>query len=89
MGDILKRLEKIEMIISEERLAKVAYEAFKEATPIKTGNAKRSTSLSGNSILAGYPYAGILEAGKSKQAPKGMIEPTIKAIQDYIKKELK
>jgi hypothetical protein len=89
MSDILKRLQKIEMTLSEERLAKVAYAAFKEATPIKTGNAKRSTTLSGNSILAGYPYAGALEAGKSKQAPKGMIEPTIKAIRDYIKKELR
>jgi hypothetical protein len=54
--------------------------------------------LTNNTILAGYPYAGVLDAGRgmrdgqmrgSNQAPKGMTEPTLKFLLDYIKKRVK
>lgn len=48
---------------------------FKQLTPIKTGNARRNTTLHGSSIEGNYPYAERLENGYSKQAPKGMIKP--------------
>ena len=98
MGDVLKRLNEIERVLDEKKLAKVAYAAFLENTPQKTGQAKRSTTLSNDTITAGYRYAGVLDAGRgyrdgqmrgSDQAPKGMMKPTIAAILEYIKQELK
>jgi hypothetical protein len=98
MADISQRLNQIQKIIDEKNLAKVAFDEFKKNTPVKTGNARRSTTLSGNTIVADYPYAGVLDQGRgnrdgqmrgSTQAPKGMIEPTMQYLLDYIKKALK
>jgi hypothetical protein len=75
----------------EENMSKVtprmmddAYKFFVKATPIRSGNARRNTDLDKNSntITADYPYAGRLNHGWSKQAPDGMVQPTI----DYMKK---
>jgi len=58
---------------------------FVKNTPIATGNAKANTRLSGLVIEADYPYAFVLDAGRSfrdgqmrgsEQAPAGMSEPT-------------
>lgn len=69
----------------EKELSKVpkqTYEFFKKKTPRKTGQARRKTILKGgNTIVANYPYATALDEGHSKQAPKGMTEPT----QEYWK----
>jgi hypothetical protein len=98
MADISKRLSEIQKIVNEKNLAKVAFDEFKKNTPVKTGNARRSTTLSGNEILADYPYAGVLDQGRgfrdgqmrgSTQAPRGMTEPTLKFLLDYIKKKVK
>ena len=61
-----------------DRLADDAYKFFKKTTPIRSGNARRNTKLKGSSIQANYPYAQRLDSGYSRQAPKGMTEPTIK-----------
>jgi len=68
-----------------DKLPKEAYEVFKDETPIKTGNARRRTRLQGENIKADYPYATELEAGKSRQAPEGMVKPT----EQYITKRVK
>ena len=62
-----------------------AYDYFVAQTPIKTGNARRNTDLDKpkDTIYADYDYAGRLDAGASRQAPNGMIEPT----QRFIKRE--
>ena len=74
-------------------LPQQAYQEFVKNTPVRSGNAKRSTSLRGNSIEANYPYAGVLDKGRhmtnrgmrgSEQAPKGMSKPTV----DFIKKRI-
>lgn len=62
------------------------YQAFVNITPIRSGNAKSSTTLDSNhDIQANYPYAGVLDKGRhmtasgmrgSKQAPQGMTKPT-------------
>ena len=54
---------------------------FKEITPIRNGYAQRNTILVGNEIRANYDYAGALDDGKSRQAPKGMSEPTIEKME--------
>ena len=61
-----------------------SYEHFKSKTPIRSGNARRKTRLQGTSIKADYPYAGRLDAGWSKQAPEGMVQPTIRYIKALI-----
>jgi len=67
------------------KVPKEAYDVFKKTTPIKTGNARRRTRLQGENIKADYQYATELDAGKSRQAPEGMVKPT----ERYITKRVK
>lgn len=61
-----------------ERLPREMSQKFKAETPVRTGNARRNTSLRGNEITANYAYAKRLEKdGWSRQAPNGMSKPTI------------
>jgi hypothetical protein len=63
----------------EQKLINLPKEAEKEFiknTPIRSGNARRSTKLQGKTIKANYAYAQRLEEGYSQQAPNGMIAPT-------------
>ena len=62
-----------------------AHKFFRRTTPIDTGNARRKTSLDGNTIRADYPYANRLNEGYSRQAKRGMTQPTIA----YIRRELR
>lgn len=57
-----------------------AYKYWKKITPIDTGNAKRRTKKSKNSIIADYEYASYLDKGSSKQAVDGMTKPTAKYV---------
>lgn len=63
-----------------------AYQFFKKATPIRTGNARRNTYLASNRdrIVGDYPYAQRLDEGYSNQAPDGMTGPT----EDYINRRV-
>lgn len=76
-----------------DKLPQEAYNVFKNNTPVKTGNARRSTKLKGNTIEANYQYAQVLDKGRhmtrrgmrgSEQAPEGMTKPT----EQYIKKRV-
>lgn len=61
---------------------------FRDITPKDTGNARSKTSTKGDVIKADYAYAGRLDEGYSRQAPKGMTDPTIdkfvKLLEEYI-----
>ena len=90
--DLEKKLEKLEKDL--DKLPQETFQEFKKNTPIKSGNAKRSTKLRGDSIVADYAYAGVLYKGRhmtnrgmrcSNQAPEGMTKPTIR----FLKKRLK
>ncbi len=92
MGRLTLKLVKNTMTPSLKRIANAldklpteAHKVFKDETPIKTGNAKRRTRLQGEVIKADYKYATELDAGKSRQAPRGMSEPT----EEYITKRVK
>lgn len=66
-----------------------AHVDFVRNTPVQTGNAKNKTILQNLVIYANYPYAAILNAGRlgkrgSKQAPKGMVQPTYLKLKQYI-----
>jgi hypothetical protein len=69
------------------RLPTDALNEFKDLTPIKTGNARSHTGLSGDKskIIGAYPYAKRLDSGSSKQAPSGMTRP----FAAWFKRELK
>ena len=67
-----------------EQVKDDAFTFFHDITPIRSGNARRRTSISGNTIRANYPYAGRLDEGWSKQAPDGMVNPTIDHIENKL-----
>jgi hypothetical protein len=67
-----------------DNLPKEAFTEFVKSTPVRSGNAKRKTRLSGNKIVAGYAYAQRLDEGYSKQSPDGMTKPT----EDFIEKRM-
>lgn len=69
-----------------ELLPKQAYAEWIKNTPIRSGNARRKTKLNNTTIDAQYPYAERLDAGASKQAPKGMSEPVRRFIQAQMRK---
>ena len=88
-GAIVKRINELEKALDPNNLAKEAYDYFKRETPIRSGNARRSTRLQGDEIQADYAYAQRLDAGYSSQSPAGMTKPTEKFIQEYIRKQAK
>jgi len=67
-----------------KKLPTQAHRQFVSNTPKRSGNARNKTKLLGNNIKAGYQYATVLDKGYSKQAPRGMIQPTI----DFIKRKI-
>jgi hypothetical protein len=74
-----------------DALPKEAYQEFVKNTPVRTGNARRSTKLRNGIIEADYQYAEVLDKGRhmttrgargSDQAPRGMTKPT----EEFVKK---
>lgn len=72
-----------------ERLATDIQAAAKANTPVKTGNARRNwqkdTRQPGITVNNRVPYIERLEAGASKQAPRGIIGPTLQQIKGKYK----
>ena len=59
-----------------------AYREWLKNTPVRTGNARRSTRFRRkDTIEAQYPYAQRLDQGYSKQSPEGMSKPVGEFIQ--------
>ena len=82
MSQVSKLFDQAEKVA--KTLPKEAYDYFVDSTPIRSGNARRSTRLRGNTIDANYAYAERLDDGYSRQAPKGMSGPTEKFLQKRI-----
>lgn len=76
------------IVVKLDKLPKQAYEKFKSVTPIDTGNARRRTRLQGSKIKANYQYAVPLDDGHSKQAPRGMWEPTREHIEKLMRNKI-
>lgn len=81
-NNITPRLQKIKKQIAN--IPKEAYRVFVDNTPVRSGNARRSTKLQGKNIVADYPYAQRLDNGYSQQSPDGMIKPTQEFIQQRL-----
>jgi hypothetical protein len=71
-----------------KNLPQDAYKFFVAQTPVKTGNARRSTDLVKDTIVADYPYAQRLDNGWSRQSPNGMVKPTERFIDREINKKI-
>lgn len=84
----IDRLTSLKKNITAKALIDVGYPVFVKNTPIDTGNARRRTTKTNNSIEASYPYAKRLDEGYSHQSPDGMVKPTLKAMTDYIRKQI-
>jgi hypothetical protein len=78
-----KKLQGLKQLVPQ--IMPPTFQHFRQLTPKDTGNARARTTLSGNIINASYPYAKVLDNGRtfsngrmrgSKQAPYGMSEPT-------------
>jgi hypothetical protein len=82
VNTITSSLKKIQRNLT--KLPKEAFTEFVKETPIRSGNARRKTKLSGNKIVAGYAYAQRLDEGYSPQSPDGMSKPT----EQFIKKRM-
>lgn len=67
----------------------IAHREFVKNTPKRSGRARRNTRLRGSVIDANYNYAVPLEQGSSKQAPNGMSDPTIKYMEQYLRRQVK
>lgn len=69
------------------------YEFFKKKTPVKGGNARRNTKIqdrgSKTTISGDYAYAGRLDSGYSKQAPRGMTKPSLKELEKQITRQFR
>ena len=81
---IIKGLEDIIKDVPER-----SYEYFVAKTPVRSGNARRSTRLSDTTIKADYAYAHRLDTGWSAQAPDGMVEPTIAFAEKLIAQNIR
>jgi hypothetical protein len=66
------------------KLTQDAHTFFVKETPIRSGNARRSTYTQGNNIVADYPYASRLDEGYSRQSPEGMTNPTVDHIENVL-----
>lgn len=88
MRNIFNKLKEIEKALAPPRVAMEGREYLESITPVKTGNARNRTRVSRNIIHANYPYAGALDNNHSKQTDgKGLIEPTINFLDDYVSKQ--
>lgn len=72
------------MLADLKQIPTQAARVFIENTPKRTGNARRSTRLRGNTIDANYAYADRLNEGWSRQSPDGMWAPT----ESFIRRQL-
>jgi hypothetical protein len=63
-----------------------AHKTWVANTPVRTGNARRRTSLRGDTIRADYAYAVPLDQGRSPQSPQGMVRPTLRWLQTTLRR---
>jgi hypothetical protein len=92
-SQILAKTKK--MAAELKKVPRESINEFKDLTPIRSGNARSNTALKGDTIVADYPYATVLDKGRhmtqrgmrgSKQAPKGMTIPFFKWLHKRYKK---
>lgn len=86
MSAITRRIEQVEKKLDQREILDLAYDVFKNTTPIRTGNARKKTKKEGtDTIFADYAYAKRLDQGYSRQAPDGMSKPMFAEIRKHLR----
>ena len=85
-------LNKVLSAVSKEisqvgtKLANTLLVEAKKNTPIKRGRARRGWRVerqgTNTRVVNRVPYIGQLERGRSKQAPQGILKPTIRGVKN-------
>lgn len=91
LGSAALMLE-LESIVRQADLAWASTaEFYKKTTPIDTGNARRNTTYSraSKTITSAYPYGARLDDGYSKQAPRGMVDPSLEYFESQLQRILR
>ena len=81
------------MTLVQKKIAKVKTEMVdtilreaKKNTPIKQGRARRGWRVerqgTNTRVVNRTPYIGTLERGRSKQAPRGILKPTVRGLKN-------
>jgi hypothetical protein len=82
--DLEKSLERLVKKIADD-----VYVTAKSKTPVRSGRARNAwteaTSKNNFKVENKVPYIGKLEAGASRQAPKGIIGPTLTQVKGKYK----
>lgn len=82
LGDVNRSLKRtLEDTVKE--VTRETYKAARNSTPVRTGNAKSKWQQRPRQGIVEnrVPYIERLEAGASKQAPKGIIGPTLTQVK--------
>ena len=78
-----------ELRLTIRELADEVFEQAKDNTPIRSGNARskwtKKVTEDNFTVANRVPYIERLEAGASKQAPKGIIGPTLTSVKGKVK----
>ena len=87
-GSITKDLDR-SLSDAVKKLSELTLQEAKSHTPIRSGNARRNWAKTSTKdsfkVENKVPYIERLEAGASRQAPKGIIGPTLTAIKGKAK----
>jgi len=85
LGTVMTLVEKKIAKVKTEMVDTILLEA-KKNTPIKQGRARRAWKIerqgTNTAVVNRTPYIGQLERGRSKQAPKGILRPTVRGIKN-------
>lgn len=68
--------------VQEERRKKELLEQLRDATPVKTGEARDGWVIEGDSLVNRVDHIEALNGGSSRQAPSHFIEQTLLANPD-------
>lgn len=87
LSDLKKEIDSFVRDLSNQTI-RVA----KQTTPIDTGRARKgwrkSVNRQGFEVENSVPYIGFLEKGHSKQAPKGILKPTVRKVTGNIQRRI-
>jgi hypothetical protein len=85
--EVERLLDKLDTVAEE--VIDLAYPILKNNTPVRQGNARNKTKKTRYEIKSDYPYAGRLDEGWSKQAPKGFTAPTQDRLDNLLSKVIR
>ena len=83
--DLVKQVDQLIDDVSQRTL-----KTAKANTPIRSGRARRSWTIDSSGpgsfeVQNSVPYIEQLEKGRSRQAPRGIVKPTVRTITGQIK----